>query len=55
MGNLPESAPQLPITAFLKRKVSYVRDVAHVHVFAQQVTRNFWKGSCEFSLADNFL
>lgn len=38
MENLPESAPQHPITAFLKRKVTYVRDVDHVNVVAQQVT-----------------
>lgn len=58
MENLPESAPQQPITAFLKRKVTYVRDVVHVNVVAQQVTLDsgqFLKERCELSLADNFL
>lgn len=47
MGNLPESVPQQPVTAFLKRTVSYVRHVAHVNGVEQLVTRNVLKESCE--------
>lgn len=34
MGNLPDHAPQQPITALLKGKASYLRDVSYVNVGA---------------------